>query len=682
MELDAKSRCACSLCESNRGRVFAGNLCHSALTVLAFVICILASDFYSRAEETKRPRAIATNLWSLKPVKSPELPAVKNRAWPRNGIDYFILEKLEATALAPSREADRTTLIRRLSFDLTGLPPTPEEIDEFLSDASPQAYENMVERLLASPRYGECWARHWLDVARYTESQGFEYDHMRPNAWHYRDYVIASFNSDKPYNQFVKEQIAGDAMAPVTPERIIATSLLVCGPWDQAGNGQANATQRAITHEEELEDLISVVGQTFLGLTINCARCHAHKFDPIPQEDYYRMKAVFEGVRHGERVIATESEIKARELKIAALKHKIAAEEKESEEESVRQLERDRKEFKAIPELPVSYSGTRVQPEPTHLLKRGDVKSPGETMTPGALSAVVEPNPDFGLPADAPEAARRLRLADWIIDPRNPLTARVIANRIWHYHFGTGIVATPNDLGSSGATPSHPELLDWLASMLVKNGWSLKALHRAIVCSATYRQASEFNPAAARIDSENRLLWRFSPRRLEAEELRDAMLEAGGSLNLAQGGPSVRSFDTKSFNATFYFPKDKIGPEFDRRTIYRMNVNSGKDPLLDAFDCPDPGTKTPRRGVTTTPLQALSLMNNSFVQREAENLAKRVLKESKGDLASAINRAYRHTLSRSAARDELARAVEIAIQTDLKNVCWALLNSTEFLYVR
>jgi len=659
-------------------------------------------------------------------VAAPQLPRVKNKTWPRNAIDHFVLAKLEAAGLSPSPEADRATLIRRLCFDLTGLPPTPQEIDAFVNDSSPRAYEHLVDGLLASPHYGERWARHWLDVVRYSESQGFEYDHMRPHAWHYRDYVISSFNADKPYDQFVKEQIAGDALEPATPERIVATSLLVCGSWDQAGNSQANATQRALTREEELEDLVSVVSQTFLGLTANCARCHDHKFDPISQADYYRMKSVFEGVRHGERVIATQEEVQRHEKKLGALNSRIAendkrarrvdavgrqrvfadaeaaaffaaagldvsaevllaaltAEERNLRETWLRQIAADRAALKAIPPLPVSYAGTRKQPEPTRLLKRGDVNSPGETMKPGALSAILQPNPDFGLSGDAPEAARRLKLADWIADPRNPLTARVLANRLWHYHFGAGIVATPNDLGASGAKPSHLELLDWLAATLIERGWSLKALHRLVVCSATYRQASTFNAEAARIDADAQLLWRFSPRRLEAEALRDAMLAVSGQINLAQGGASFRPFDTKSFNATFYFPADKMGPEYNRRAVYRMNINSGKDPLLDTFDCPDPATKTPRRGATTTPLQALSLLNSSFVQRQALHLAERVLKEARGRTAEAIGRAYRYALGRPPTKEERVRAEAAAAETSLQNVCWALLNATEFIYVR
>ena len=580
--------------------------------------------------------------WSLRPLGMPTLPIGSD-----NAIDAFVREKLAEKDLVPSHEADPTTLIRRLSFDLIGLPPSPAEIDAFVSDESPRAYETLVDRLLASSHYGERWGRHWLDIARYTESQGFEYDRLRDNAWHYRDYIIKSFNDDKPYTSFMKEQIAGDAMEPVTKDGIIATSLLVCGPWDQAGSSQSNQTQRAVTREDELEDMIGVVGQSFLGLTINCARCHAHKFDPIPHLEYYRIKSVFEGVKHGERSIAIGEEL-ARDLKMQ----------------------------------PVSYAGQRVQPPITKRLKRGDVTSPDEDVSPGALSAIFELDPDFGLAADSPEKERRLKFADWLSDARNPLPARVMVNRVWHLHFGQGLVATPNDFGASGDRPSHPELLDWLAVKFIESGWSVKALHRLIVHSGTYRQSSAFSDLASAIDADNKLLWRFTPRRLEAEAVRDAMLVASGQLNPIGGGPSFRPFTTTDFNATFYTPVDRSEPEFNRRTVYRINVNSGKDPLLDSFDCPDPSVKTPRRGVTTTPLQALELMNNAFIQRQANHLAERAMQSANNDVGGAIDNAYRMALGRRPNEIEVSRATSAVMERGLASVCWALFNSTEFIYVR
>jgi hypothetical protein len=613
------------------------------------------------------------DLWSFKPIGNPPPPPVRDSVLCRTPADFFILSRLEEQHLTFQQEADRRILLRRLTFDLHGLPPTPEEIAEFLNDNSPRAYEKIVERLLASPRYGERWARHWLDVARYTESQGFEYDHLRPNAWHYRDYVIRALNSDKPYDKFVQEQIAGDVLEPDSPDAILATSLLVCGAYDQAGNLQANATQKAISREDELEDLISTVGQGILGITINCARCHAHKFDPLPQKDYYGIKAVFQGVRHGERPIISRAEVVARHAQIESIKARTP--DKNEQERAI----------KALKPLPVSYAGVREQPSPTKLLKRGDVRSAGEEVSPGGLSGIPQLDGDFGLAPDAPEADRRKRFAEWLTDAQNPLTARVIANRVWFYHFGQGIVSTPNDFGNSGGKPTHPELLDWLANYLIEQKWSLKALHRVIVSSAVYRQGSAQVARAAELDAENQLFWRYKPRRLEAEAIRDAMLAVGGNMNWQMGGPSFRPFDVVSFNSSSYFPRDVSGPEFDRRTIYRANVNSGKDPLLDALDCPDPSVRTPRRMVTITPLQALSLMNNPFVERQARHLAARVSKEAnsqEGPSGAAIARIYEYVLARLPSDTERRTVLAEANERGLWHVCWALLNSTEFLYVR
>lgn len=867
---------------------------------------------------------VRSDHWSLQPIKEPPETGKSSAA-----LDGFITARLAKDGLALSPEADRTTLIRRLSFDLTGLPPSPEEIAAFVQDASPSAYAELVDRLLASPHYGERWGRHWLDAARYTESQGFEYDKLRNNAWHYRDYVIKSLNDDKPYDRFMREQVAGDVLEPVTSDTIVAASLLVCGPWDEAGNAQANATQRAITREDEMEDLLGVVGQSFLGLTINCARCHAHKSDPIPHEDYYRMKAVFDGVKHGERSIAGAEELSAHQTKREALEKAITAAtgrvsaieaagveqaaaalpsappppgpapflrwdfavtdgavppgellggaviangrlqlptegaffqsaplprdirektleawislatldqgggaaisiqnadgrifdaivfaerqakkwmagsdgfartadldvpeeadaagtlvhmaivyhgdntialfrngeplgrpyqpatplqpfaagdarillgqrhrggsrswltgdikqaslydralsdaeiaasfrtggrsmplgeilaqltpaQRAAREQALAERETARAELAALPPPngAVSYAGTRVQPPPTRRLIRGEVTSPDEVVTPGALVAITDLNPDFDLPADAPEAVRRQKFADWLADPRNPLPARVMANRVWHHHFGQGIVATPNDFGVSGSRPTHPELLDWLASRFIEGRWSVKSLHRLIVHSATYRQTADFNERAAAIDADNTLLWRQAPRRLEAEAVRDAMLAVSGQLNRQLGGPGFRPFDAIPFPANAYAIADKTGPEFNRRTVYRMNVNSGKDPLLDAFDCPDPSVKTPRRGVTTTPLQALGLMNSSFVQRQAKHLAERAAQAAPDDVPAAIEAAWRLALGRPPTASEAARAADAARDRGLSSVCWALLNSTEFVYVR
>ena len=875
---------------------------------------------------------ISSDHWSLQPLTKPALPNVAKNDWVRSPIDAFVLEKLAKKGLTPNPDADRATLIRRLKFDLLGLPPSPEEIHAFVSDKDPRAYEELIERYLASPHYGERWARHWLDIARYTESQGYEYDRLRGNAWHYRDYVVDSFNADKPFDQFAREQIAGDVLEPVTSETTIATSLLVCGPYDQAGNSQRNQTQRKITREEELEDLVSVVSQSFLGMTVNCARCHSHKFDPIPQTDYYRIKSVFEGVKHGERDVVSKSEREARQKRIDELQGKvgeltskiatlegrarkvaqekraksgekgpdgpapfarwtfdgdsandvvgglhgkleggariqggrlildgkddflitpaitkdirqktleawvvlpdlgqggggaisletgdgsvfdsivyaererrrwmsgseshrrtenivrsdetakpdelvhvaityaengnttiyrngektanpyrkaqspkfsrgnarvllgkrhtgggraylkgeieqaslydreltaeeirasfessgryvspadIAAELSQAERDEIaaakKEIEKYRAEIDRRPSNPKSYVGRRQQPKPTRRLIKGNVREPAEEVAPGALSAIAALSGDFGLAVDAPEAERRIRFAKWLTDAENPLPPRVLVNRIWHYHFGRGIVGTPNDFGAMGEKPTHPELLDWLASTFVEGGWKIKSLHRLILTSSAYRQSSRSSEKASSVDADNHLLWRFTPRRLEAEALRDALLAISGKLELKLGGPSFRPFTTSSYGSVFYKIVDRDSPEFNRRTIYRMNVNSGKDPLLDCFDCPDPAVKAPNRRATTTPLQALSLMNNSFVNRQARVLAEKITAKTDKSAEAAVDHAYLEVLGRRPSDDERTASVAVVLDHGLTTLCWTLFNASEFLYVR
>ncbi len=585
-------------------------------------------------------------LWVLRPLARPEPPKVRSSSWVTNPIDAFILARLEAAGLAPAPPADRLTLIRRATFDLLGLPPTPEEVDAFVADPSPAAYERLIDRLLASPHYGERWGRHWLDVARFSESHGYEYDHIRDHAWHYRDYVIRSLNADRPYRQFVREQIAGDVLEPVTRDGIIATGFLVAGPWDEANQIQSSLTMKQRVREEELEDMVAAVGQVFLGLTVNCARCHDHKFDPVPQRDYYRLKAALEGVLHGSRPITPGADPNGK-----------------------------------VPPLAYAARPNHRPPPPTFVLGRGDVERPGQRVAAGGLSALAFPSGEFGLADDAPEAERRRKLADWVAHPANPLTARVIVNRIWHYHFGTGLVATPNDFGHNGDRPSHPELLDWMASEFLTQQTRLKALHRQILLSSTYRQASRFDAAAATVDADDRLLWRYPSRRLEAEAIRDAMLRASGELNTQMAGPSFRPFTLTVFNSNFYHLNDPVGPEFNRRTVYRININSAKDPLLETLDCPDPSVKTPRRAVTTTPLQALGLMNDSFVIRQARCLSLRVQAEAGSEVARQVDRVYRLTIGRRPSGREHDRATALVREAGLAELAWVLFNSSEFLYL-
>jgi hypothetical protein len=583
--------------------------------------------------------AVDAGLWALQTMVRPEVPRARVPSAVADPIDAFILARLDKAGLEPAPPADRPTLIRRATFDLLGLPPTPEEIDAFLVDRSPTAYERLIDRLLASPHHGERWARHWLDVARFAESNGFEHDKIRDHAWRYRDYVIASLNADRPYARFVAEQIAGDVLEPTSHEAIAATGFLVAGPWDEANQIQKSATMRQRAREEELEDMVAAVGQTFLGLTVNCARCHDHKFDPIRQRDYYRIKAALEGVLHGNRPLPAAKGV-------------------------------------------LAYAACPQEPPPTFVLLRGDVEKKGDRVAAGGLSTVRSPSPDFGLAADAPESLRRRKLAGWLADPANPLTARVMVNRVWHYHFGTGLVATPNDLGRNGERPSHPELLDWLAADFLAHGTSLKALHRRIMLSNTYRQSSRYDARAAAVDADDRLLWRYPARRLEAEAIRDAMLAASGLLNPQMAGPSFRPFTLTVFNSNFYTLADFSGPVYDRRTVYRININSAKDPLLETLDCPDPSVKAPRRAVTTTPLQALGLMNDPFVLRQVHALADRVKEEGGGETTVQVDRIYRLTLGRQPGVSERERALHLVREAGLEELAWTLFNSSEFLYVR
>jgi len=606
-----------------------------------FLLSFAASDAALAAEVPGTSGA----RWAFEPPRRPRLPSPKRRDWARTPIDLFILEKLEAAGLEPAPPASAEALLRRITIDVTGLPPSPAELHGLPEEESDvdAALDEVAGRLLASPRHGERWARHWLDVARFAESHGFEFDRLRDHAWRYRDYVVDSLNADKPYDDFIREQIAGDALPHPTSDSLVATGFLVAGPWDQAGYTSASALLKERIREEELEDMIGAVGQTFLAMTVHCARCHDHKFDPIPQRDYYRFKAALQGFRHGERP--------------------LGADEKSA---------------------PRAYAGLSEVPGPTFILERGDVEKRKDPVTAGGLSAVTVLADDFGLSPDAAEGERRRRLAEWIASSRNPLTARVIVNRLWHHHFGRGLVATPNDFGMNGERPTHPELLDWLSCELMENGWRLKHIHGLILRSRVYRQGRpdpELSMAASRVDSENRLLWRYPLRRLEAETVRDSMLHASGELDEQRGGPSFRPFTVTVSGSNFYHLDDGDQPGRNRRTLYRMIVHSGRDPLLDVLDCPEPSTRTPARSVTVTPLQSLALMNNSFVLRRAAGLARRLEREAGPEPGEQVRLAHEIVLGRRPDAAELARALEHARSEGLESLAWVLFNSSEFLHV-
>jgi len=867
-------------------------------------------------------RRAGRDWWSLQPVKRPRPPVVGRAGWARGPIDAFVIERLEANGLPPAGAAERRSLARRLSFDLLGLPPAPEEVDAFLSDTSPGAYQRLVDRYLASPQYGVRWARWWLDLARYGESHGFEFDEFRPSAWRYRDWVVGALNRDMPYDEFARLQLAGDVLRPNDAGAVMATGFLVAGPYDTAGQGQQSQTMKAVVRGDELEDVIGTVGQTFLGLTVNCARCHDHKFDPVRQVEYYALASALSGVRHGqrdlseidpealllrERIEELVSRIQAIEKparsRIVALRKRspqpapvpIAAwdfdrglEDRQggmraalqgsaaltprglsldgktgyaitpplarglttrtievwvridnldqrgggavsiqsldgkvfdaivfgeqepgrwmagsdnyrrwrsargpAETEAVQraihvvitysadgtirlfrdgrpygtaykasgpvvfpagqaqvlfglrhapaggnrllagtvvrarlydraldpaeiaasagtfsdyvdpgaiaaELSTDRREERerlqsaietlraSLAERSKAYVVTPREAGAMRVHIRGNPNQLGDVVKPGGVSALVAPGANFGLAPDAPEARRRLELADWVCNSRNPLFTRVIVNRLWQTHFGVGLVETPSDLGWNGGRPSHLELLDWLASELIAQKWSLKAMHRMIVSSAAYRQSSSFDAPAMRKDAGDRLLWRKAPMRLEAEMVRDAMLAVSGMLDTKLGGPSFRDeliTQAPGTPSILYSAVDPRTPGLNGRTLFRLWARGGRSSLLDAFDCPDPSTSAPRRAVTTTPLQALALMNNALVLYLSDAFASRLAREAGPDARRQVERAYRLALGRSPEPDEQGRAVQAVENFGLSTLARAIFNSNEFLYL-
>jgi mono/diheme cytochrome c family protein len=828
------------------------------------------------ASEPLSPRRAGADWWPLRPIRQvspPEWHAQPGHAtdptdWIRTPIDAFILAGLKANGLAPAPAADPATLIRRVTFDLTGLPPTPEAVGAFVAAVQTdlQAFEKLVDKLLASPQYGERWGRHWLDVVRFGESQGYETNLPRPGAWPYRDYVIRAFNRDTPFPQFVVEQLAGDGDNTDWLNQA-ATGFLVGGTHDIVGNQtiEGMLQQRA----DDLDDMITATSTTFLGLTIQCARCHDHKFDPILQKDYYGFQAIFAGVNHAERELAApDSErrrreaaaivaelaqieqsldaheplarpdrdspvrpmvnprrnlerfepVKARMVRLTILAtsdrtepclddvevyaddssgtpvnvalasaggkasasseypnaaiHKIAhlndgrlgngaswisrvpgkgsitiawpepatidrvvwGRDREevyrdrlateyyleaalepgrwqvvassldrarydpsaSAAKSVQmpaglapEAARERAELTArqaklrtrLSQLGATlkvYAGTFSQPGPTHLLVRGDPTRKGPEVGPATVAAI---QPKLALDASMPELERRTALAQWISDPSNPLPARVMVNRAWHYHFGRGIVATPSDFGFNGAPPSHPELLDWLASTYVAGGWRLKPIHRLIVTSAAYRQSSRLNLKAQGIDRDNRLLWRMTPRRLEAESLRDAILATSGRLDTRMGGPGYNIWEPNTNYVAVYKPRAELGPDAFRRMVYQFKPRSQPDPTFSAFDCPDAALVAPRRNVSTTALQALNLLNSRFVIQQATYFAGRLEAEAGLDAACQAERGFQLAFGREPSPSERTAAVALIESHGSAAFCRALYNANEFVYV-
>jgi hypothetical protein len=633
--------------------------------------------------------------WAYKPLLKPTppaLPAGNFHDWPRNPIDQFVLAKLWAKGLTPSPEADRRTLLRRVYFDLIGLPPTPAEMDAFLCDKSPDAYEKIVDRLLASPHYGERWARHWMDVIHFAETHGHDQDVPRDNAWPYRDYLIQSLNTDKPYGRFVEEQIAGDVLYPKDPQATAALGFLAAGPWDESSlrDIREDTLDRKAGQYLDRDDMVSTVGLSLLSTTVGCARCHNHKFDPISQKEYYGLQAVFAGVDRADRPYDDDPKVRVRRL--ALLKRKADLQgKKEAKGDSLKKVEA---ELASLPPPKMVYAAASdfvpqgsFRPakgcRPVHVLHRGDIRQPRALAVPGALSCIASMKARFRLADPANEGQRRSALAKWISDRRNPLTWRSITNRLWHYHFGQGIVATPSDFGHMGAAPTHPELLDWLAATLRDNGGSLKRLHRLIVTSATYRQTSAYRADYAKKDATNQCLWRMNRVRLDAEQLHDAVLVVSGRLDPAMGGPSIRQFkQSPGIHRTpkvDYLAFDPDTPGGRRRSVYRFLFRTLPDPFMDSLDCPDASQFTAVRSDSVTVLQALSMLNDPFMVRMSEHFAERVA--GSGPVENRVRQAYLHALGREPTERETARMSAYARRHGMANACRLLLNCNEFLFV-
>lgn len=791
--------------------------------------------------------------WSFHPIQSPAVPSVTNTQWPLSEIDHFVLAQLESKGLSPNGPASRADWLRRVTFDLIGLPPTQKEWEAFQNDDSEHAYERVVDRLLDSPRYGERWAQHWLDVVRYADTHGFEVNTERPNAWPYRDYVIEALNQDVPYDQFVREQLAGDAMhADAATGFLVTASVLLPG---QIGKDEAS---KRLARQDSLDEIVTNIGTSFLGLTIHCARCHNHKFDPISQRDYYEMQAFVSGVEYQDRefeiplgdmqrdqlkrwsqrrdeitmqlassVVPSNSEsarpmvnsyenidrfdpvrtqqvrfqVKAtnrhepcideleiynvdgvnvalaelgstlkssgnnvspnrHELRLIndgrygnssswmssevgggwvtvefaqpqlieqvvwgrdrlgkfsdrlAIEYAIEVRDEtgkwisvassvnrepfdqkknqhapialdtlsEAERAEVRQLLHEKEELKQklgqLEDSRAVFAGTFRSPDEIRILGRGSPEMPKELVSP----AVPKLLGDTNLDQDSAEGKRRQTLADWIVSETNPLTARVMVNRIWQGHFGFGMVETANDFGHNGVAPSHPELLDWLSAEFMRNDWSMKEMHRQIVLSATYRQSSDFNRAASAIDSDNRLLWRYPPQRMMGEVIRDSILAINENLNLEMGGPGYSLFDKRG-GLSGFSPIEAFNEDGLRRMIYSHRVRRERDPVFGAFDCPDYGQSTPRRRESTTSIQALNLFNSRFVIDQSRSMAQ-LLKDHHADEPEQVDSAYQRILMRPPTAQERTEATALVQQHGLDALCRVLFNSNEFLFIR
>ncbi len=726
--------------------------------------------------ETRAEPTTDASWWAFRPATKPALPAVTDSAWVRNPIDAFVLAALEKSALKPSAPADRRGLVRRAYYDLHGLPPSPQDVERFLDDPSPNAYESLIDRLLDSPRYGERWGRHWLDVARYADTGGFETDISFPHAWRYRDYVIKSLNDDKPYNRFVQEQIAGDEIWPddldlrggaqgdaIPADKLehlearIGTGFYTVGPvyHEAALNGEQ-------LRYEWLTDVADTTADAFMGLTFRCARCHDHKFDPITRRDYHALMAFFAGSEirdipatskmglfgffsgypNVRRVQEYQSAVRridaeARRQRIERIKTRFSSEvvaayaipskkrtsaQKALAEPLEAEVERKTKNLDAtyspeqrdererlITELGKAALKARFEYPtatvlahadvmyPVHMTDRGNWREKGDVVAPAfpaVLAAGTQPTLDE--PARGPFVPqRRKALAQWLTRPEHPLTARVMVNRVWQWHFGRGIVATPSNFGRLGERPSHPGLLDWLAVEFTERGWSLKTLHRLIMLSNTYRMSSAYDERSAAVDPENRLLWRMNRRRLEAEILRDAILATAGTLTLKMGGKPVVPALSEEEKLGMWLPErwaESLDPrERTRRSVYLLVKRSFPLPMLSTFDAPDPSVSCARRVETTVAPQALAMLNSDFMLEQAKAFADRLRREFGDQPEEWVRGAWHVALGRAPSAEETERLAALlaspsldptdATVSPLEQLCLLVLNLNEFLYI-
>lgn len=681
------------------------------------------------------------NHWSFRRIVKPAVPQVADSRWIENPIDAFVLHELESKGLKPNPAAAPRELYRRAHYDLVGLPPSVSEVARFEAAPSDEAYSEFINTLLESPQHGEHWARYWLDLVRYAETNSYERDSAKPFVWRYRDYVIRSFNENKPYDQFLKEQLAGDELDEVTPDSLIATGYYRLGVWDD------EPVDREMAFYDGLDDVVATTAQSFLGLTMNCARCHDHKLDPIPQADYYRFLSFFRNVRHydgghdastrdispPEQLAAHAAELEANNQKIAGLEKQISDfEEKmkpslqggeiddfksedvrenvlrkhvgefltKEELEGYAQLRRERRRLHDNPPrsqglaLVVKENGKDAPP--THVLIRGNAHAEGDVVEPRFPSVLTDTMPVVQVPSNGQSTGRRRALAEWMVSPDNPLTARVIVNRVWQWHFGRGLVKSSSNFGLQGDAPTHPELLDWLAVELIEHHWDLRHLHRLILHSSTYRMSSRGQDAALAVDPLNDQLWRFDMRRLRAEEIRDTILAVNGTLNLEQMfGPSIYPKIEKEVLAGQSVPGsgwDQNSPDGQtRRSIYVHLKRSLTVPLLAAFDVADSDSQCPVRFATTQPTQALSMLNSVFLNEAAATCAKVVHDEVGDDPAKCVTLMLKRTLQREPSAKEVERGVkliadlrekhQLSAELALRYYCLMALNLNEFVYL-